>query len=122
MHKNKTLVSIVIILGLLIIVGIGSLVYGLYAKATNPSFSFFKNKSKNQNIIAKTTDNKIDRNIKFKRNISISLAKGEWVNKMATSQNKIILHITNKFKESRLLILDAKNGSTISHVEFKRHK
>ena len=42
MRKNKALISIVIILGLIIILGLGALIFGLYEKANDPSFSFFK--------------------------------------------------------------------------------
>ena len=122
MHKNKALVSIVLILGLVIIAGLGVLVYGLYKKANDPSFNFFNQTAKNKNNPAITSQKTITENIKFKKNISISLTNGEWVSNMATSQNKIIVHITNKFKKDRLLILDATNGSIISHVKFKQHQ
>jgi hypothetical protein len=119
MHKNKALVSIVLILGLVIVVGLGVLVYGLYKKANNPSFNFFQQTTKKKNIPAKTSNETIEKNRKFKKKISIPLTNGEWVSNMTTSQNKIIVHITNKYKNDRLLILDATNGSIISHVEFK---
>ena len=108
MHKNKALVSIVLILGLVIIAGLGVLIYGLYKKANDTSFNFFNQTAKNKNNPAITSQKTITENIKFKKNISISLTNGEWVSNMATSQNKIIIHITNKFKSisDNLLIID----------------
>ena len=122
MHKNKALVSIVLILGLVIIAGLGILVYGLYKKANDPSFNLFKQTNKKKNISEKISNNTIEGNTKFKKDISIPLTNGEWISSIATSQNKIIIHITNKFKKDRLLILDATNGSIISHVKFKQHQ
>ena len=119
MQKNKALISIVIILGLIIIVGLGALVFGLYQRANDPDFNFFKQDSKKQNFAKETTTNIRERNIKSRKNISIPLGKNEWVSNIATSQNNIIVYITNKFKDSRLLILDADDGSIIRHVEFK---
>ena len=120
MHKNKALVSIVLILGFVIIAGLGILVFGLYKKANDPSFNFFKQTNKKKNITEKIPNNPVQENTKFKKNISIPLTKGEWISNVATSQNKIIIHITNNYKKDRLLILNATNGSIISHVKFKQ--
>tara|TARA_Y100000739_G_scaffold203077_1_gene188849 strand:- start:464 stop:832 length:369 start_codon:yes stop_codon:yes gene_type:complete len=119
MRKNKALISIVIILGLIIILGLGALIFGLYEKANDPSFSFFKQTALTNNLTTGTTNNIVEKNIKSKKNISIPLAKSERVKQIAASDNKIILLITNKFENSRLLIIDANNGAVISHIEFK---
>ena len=122
MRKNKALISIVIILGLIIILGLGALIFGLYEKANDPSFSFFKQTALTNNLTTGTTNNIVEKNIKSKKNISIPLAKSERVSEIAATDNKIILLITNKFENSRLLILDANNGSVIGHVEFKNRQ
>ena len=122
MRKNKALISIVIILGLIIILGLGALIFGLYEKAKDPSFSFFKQTALTNNLATGTTNNIVEKNIKSKKNISIPLAKSERVSEIAATDNKIILLITNKFENSRLLILDANNGSVIGHVEFKNRQ
>lgn len=122
MRKNKALISIVIILGLIIILGLGALIFGLYEKAKDPSFSFFKQTALTNNLATGTTNNIVEKNIKSRKNISIPLAKSERVSEIAATDNKIILLITNKFENSRLLILDANNGSVIGHVEFKNRQ
>ena len=122
MRKNKALISIVIILGLIIILGLGALIFGLYEKASDPSFSFFKKTALTNNITTGKTKNIAEKNIKSKKNISIPLAKSERVKQIAASDNKIILLITNKFENSRLLIIDANNGAVISHIEFKNRQ
>ena len=122
MRKNKALISIVIILGLIIILGLGALIFGLYEKANDPSFSFFKQTALTNNLTTGTTNNIVEKNIKSKKNISIPLAKSERVKQIAASDNKIILLITNKFENSRLLIIDANNGAVISHIEFKNRQ
>ena len=122
MRKNKALISIVIILGLIIILGLGALIFGLYEKANDPSFSFFKQTALTNNLTTGITNNIVEKNIKSKKNISIPLAKSERVREIAATDNKIILLITNKFGNSRLLILDANNGSVTGHVEFKNRQ
>ena len=122
MQRNKALVSIVLLLGFVIIGGIALLGYGLFEKANNPDFKFFKNVIETPNNKIKTHDKNSGLNTSFRKNISILLAKEEWVHEVVTSKNKIILHITNKSKNDRLLILDADNGSVISKINFKRSK
>ena len=122
MRKNKALISIVIILGLIIILGLGALIFGLYEKANDPSFSFFKQTALTNNLTTGKTNNIVERNIKSKKNISIPLAKSERVKQIAATDNKIILLITNKFENSRLLIIDANNAAVISHIEFKNRQ
>ena len=122
MQRNKALVSIVLLLGFVIIGGIALLGYGLFEKANNPDFKFFKNVIETPNNKIETHDRNSGFNTSFSKNISILLAKEEWVHEIMTSKNKIILHITNKSKNDRLLILDADNGSVISKINFKRSK
>ena len=122
MRKNKALISIVIILGLIIILGLGALIFGLYEKANDPSFSFFKKTALTNNLTTGKTNNIVEKNIRSKKNISIPLAKSERVKQIAATDNKIILLITNKFENSRLLIIDANNGAVISHIEFKNRQ
>lgn len=122
MQRNKALVSIVLLLGFVIIGGIALLGYGLFEKANNPDFKFFKNVIETPNNKIKTHDKNSGFNTSFSKNISILLAKEEWLHEVVTSKNKIILHITNKSKNDRLLILDADNGSVISKINFKRSK
>ena len=122
MQRNKALVSIVLLLGFVIIGGIALLGYGLFEKANNPDFKFFKNVIETPNNKIKTHDRNSGLNTSFRKNISILLAKEEWLHEVVTSKNKIILHITNKSKNDRLLILDADNGSIISKINFKRLK
>jgi hypothetical protein len=122
MQRNKALVSIVLLLGFVIIGGIALLGYGLFEKANNPDFKFFKNVIETPNNKIKTYDKNSGFNTSFSKNISILLAKEEWVHEIMTSENKIIVHITSKSKNDRLLILDADNGSIISKINFKRSK
>ena len=122
MQRNKALVSIVLLLGFVIIGGIALLGYGLFEKANNPDFKFFENVIETPNNKIKTHDRNSGLNTSFRKNISILLAKEEWVHEVVASKNKIILHITNKSKNDRLLILDADNGSIISKINFKRLK
>ena len=65
MRKNKALISIVIILGLIIILGLGALIFGLYEKAKDPSFSFFKQTALTNNLATGTTNNIVEKNIKI---------------------------------------------------------
>ena len=122
MQRNKALVSIVLLLGFVIIGGIALLGYGLFEKANNPDFKFFKNVIETPSNKIKTHVRNSGLNTSFRKNISILLAKEEWLREVVTSKNKIILHITNKSKNDRLLILDADNGSIISKINFKRSK
>ena len=122
MQRNKALVSIVLLLGFVIIGGIALLVYGLFEKANNPDFKFFKNVIETPHNKIKSHDKNSGLNTSFRKNISILLAKEEWVHEIMTSKNKIIVHITSKSKNDRLLILDADNGSVISKINFKRSK
>lgn len=122
MQRNKALVSIVLLLGFVIIGGIALLGYGLFEKANNPDFKFFKNVIETPNNKIKTYDKNSGFNTSFSKNISILLAKEEWVHEIMTSKNKIIVRITSKSKNDRLLILDADNGSVISKINFKRSK
>ena len=115
MQRNKALVSIVITLGFIIIGGLSILGYGLFKKANDPDFKFFKNS-------VQTRMKPSHSNTNFKNNISILLEKKEWVHGITTSENKIIVHITSENKQDRLLILNANNGTLIGQIKFKYPK
>ena len=122
MLKNKALVSIVLILGFMILIGLVLLGYGFFKTANNPNFKFFKNTiiKPNDNSKALNKDPALSPN--FKKNILIELAKQEWVHEITTSANKIFVHITNKNKQDRLLIINSDNGSIIRQIEFQHRQ
>ncbi|MEE2998605.1 MAG: hypothetical protein VX693_01665 [Pseudomonadota bacterium] len=115
MQRNKALVSIVITLGFIIIGGLAVLGYGLFKKANEPDFKFFKKS-------VQKPDKPLHSNTNFKKSISILLAKKERVHGIATSENKITIHITSENKQDRLLILNANNGALIGQIKFKYPK
>ena len=121
MQKNKALVSIVLVLGLVILIGLALLGYGLFKTANNPNFKFFKS------TVEKPNNNKAlsigpSLSPSVKKNILIKLAKEEWVHGVTASMNKVLIHITNKNKQDRLLILDASSGSIIRQINFQRRQ
>ena len=122
MHKNKALVSIVLILGFVILIGLGLLGYGLFKTANDPNFKFFKSTVEKPNNNKKALSIGPSLSPSVKKNILIKLAKEEWVHEVTTSMNKVLVHITNKNKEDRLLILNADNGSIIRQIKFQRRQ
>jgi hypothetical protein len=122
MQKNKALVSIVLVLGLVILIGLALLGYGIFKTANNPNFKFFKSAVEKPNNNKKAFNVGESLNPSIKKNILIKLAKEEWVHGVTTSMNKVLVHITNKNKEDRLLILNADNGSIIRQIKFQRRQ
>ena len=122
MHKNKALVLIVLILGFVILTGLAFLGYGFFKKANNPKFRFFKSTIEKSNNNQKALNKGSGLSTNFKKNILVELAKEEWVREITTSMNKILVHITNKNKQDRLLIIDADNGFIIRQIEFQHPK
>ena len=122
MHKNKTLVSIVIILGFVILIGLGLLGYGLFKTVNDPNFRFFTNFIEKPSNSKKSLNKGRNLGLIFKQNILIQLAKDEWVHGITASMNKVIIHITNQNKQDRILIIDADNGSIVHNIKFQHRK
>jgi len=108
MQKNKSLVSLVMGLSVILIGGFALLVYGLVQQASNPNFKFFK------------SSEAVPANIKanLPANISIPIPQGSRVSELEVSEGKIIIHLTTQAKRDRILILDAKTGSVISRIRL----
>ena len=118
MHKNKALVSLVFGLGIILIGGLSLLAFGLYQRASDPDFKFFKT-DKEMPVKTSGPSVKLAPTIsKLPANISIPLTKGTWVSKIETAGDKIIVHITNEAKRVQLLILDARTGAVVSRIRF----
>jgi hypothetical protein len=122
MHKNKALVSIVLILGCVILIGLALLGYGLFKTANNPNFKFFKSAIEKPHNSKKALSKNPGLSLSFKNNILIKLTQEEWVHEVTTSMNKVLIHIRTKDKQDRLLILDADNGSIIHQIKFQRRQ
>ncbi len=118
MHKNKALVSLVFGLGFILIMGIVLLGYGLYQRASDPEFKFFKSSNDNPTQISSTVDISADLKSKLPVNVSIPLAKGSQINKIEVSGKNIVVHITNEAKRDLLLILDAETGTIMRQIRF----
>jgi hypothetical protein len=118
MERNKTLVSIVIGLGIILIGGLAILGYGLFQRANNPEFKFFKSSAKTTPEVNKLPEKNSNLSTAESKKIHIPLNKGEWIQEMKTSKNKIIIRITNEAKNDRLLIIDPTNGSVIFSIYF----
>jgi hypothetical protein len=118
MQRNKTLVSIVIVLGIIIIVGVALLGYGLVQRFHDPEFKFFKSNSNTIPKIDKIFDTSLNALPTQQKKITIPLNKGEWISEMETSENKIIIYVTNKEKNDYILILNSTDGSIILKIYF----
>jgi hypothetical protein len=96
--------------------------YGIFKTANDPNFKFFKSAVEKPNNNKKVFNIGESLNPSIKKNILIKLAQEEWVHGVTTSMNKVLVHITNKNKEDRLLILNADNGSIIRQIKFQRRQ
>ncbi len=118
MHKNKTLVSLVVGLGIIIVGGLVVLGYGLNQRASNPDFKFFKTSDTAPAKVSKASAVQAQIQAKLPTNVSIPLAQGSWVREIETSGDKIIVHIINEAKRDRILILDAETGAVLRRIRF----
>ena len=118
MHKNKALVSLVLGLSIILVGGLGLLGYGLYKRASNPDFKFFTTNNEKPAKTSKLLGKASNSNGELPTNISIPLAKGEWVIKIALSDGNIIAHVTSVEKRDRFLIIDAKTGAIMRQIRF----
>ena len=118
MHKNKALVSLVLGLSIILVGGLGLLGYGLYKRASNPDFKFFTTNNEEPAKTSKLLGKDSNSNGELPTNISIRLAKGEWVIKIALSDGNIIAHVTSVEKRDRFLIIDAETGAIMRQIRF----
>ena len=116
MHKNKVLVSLVLGLGIIIVLGLILLGYGLYQRANNSDYSLF-NKTK---LTDKFSKKNSPRN-KYPLNLVVPLSKKEFIKEIESSNNNLAIYISNqKGTEERLIILDMESSIIKSHIKFKR--
>jgi hypothetical protein len=118
MHKNKALVSLVLGLSIILVGGLGLLGYGLYKRVSNPDFKFFTTNNEKPAKTSKLLGKASNSNGELPTNISIRLAKGEWVIKIALSDGNIIAHVTSVEKRDRFLIIDAETGAIMRQIRF----
>ena len=113
MPKNKALVSLVAGLGLILMAGLGVLVWGLQKQADDPTFKFFK-KTRVPNTAASASESAKNPTLNF----SIPLPPSYRILSVDAEGSRLFLHITNELNQDRVLVLDAATGAVIRRFKF----
>ena len=109
---NKTLIAIVVGMGVLIILGIGALIAGLIIKAS------YSPKGKTADNLGNISSNeRSNHNAPGIRNIN--LPGGHRIENVGISRNQIILHTSQEIGLDGLFILDKETGSVIQHFKIE---
>jgi len=120
----QALKGLVIGMGLLIVIGMGVLGYGLYKKATDPGFKFFKDASTAETaaptlpappIAAALPASKID---SFGTK-SVPLAPGETLEGVTPNGNYLILHLKGSDGSDSLTIVTMNGGDVIGRLNLE---
>lgn len=119
MQKNKGIILIVILLGLVIIAGLILLGYGILQKSKDRDFKLFNISSKSQARSVLTSEPNIIIKKPSEKQITIPLDKNESVEQVMLSKNNIIVKISDGSKNMRIMILDSGSGTVLKQIVFR---
>lgn len=106
MPTNKALVGLVVGMGVLIVVGLGVLAYGLVRKASDPSFGFFRAAPSAAGA----------------PNIAVPLPAGTSVVSVDRSGDFLMVHTVDDSDTSIILFLDPGTGRVVRTITFGERK
>jgi len=120
----QALKGLVIGMGLLIVIGMGVLGFGLYKKATDPGFRFFKEASTPEVIaptmpaapVASAQPAAIPEAFGTK---SVPLAPGETLEGVTPDGNRLILHLKGSDGADSLTIVDMNSGAVLGRLNLE---
>lgn len=111
MKTNKALVALVIGLGVVIVLGMGVIAYGLAQKAADPSFRFFATTpSDAPKDATKGTVAGAD--------ISVPLPVGTSVVSVTRADDLLMVHTVDEEDASAVLFIDLKDGRIVRRIVF----
>ncbi len=110
MHTNKALVGLVLGMGLVIVVGLGVLVYGLVQKAADPSFRLFS--------FAASEAIKDGGKAAPASNITVPLPPGTSVVSVVRSGELLMVHTVDEEDSSAVLFIDPNDGRIVRRIAF----
>ena len=100
MNANKGLLALVIGMGVIVLLGVGVLVYGLMQRASDPSFSFFKDSGSAGNI-------------------QVALPDGATVQEIGTVNNLLAVHVIDGQDRDSVLLIDPADGRIVRRLDFR---
>lgn len=101
MNANKGLLALVIGMGVIVLLGVGVLAYGLMQRASNPSFSFFKEDSPGAG------------------NIQVALPDGATVQEIGTINNLLAVHVVDGQDRDSVLLINPSDGHIVRRLDFR---
>jgi len=136
---RTVLVSAVVGMGILIVLGLVALVYGLIQKSDNPDFKFFDlateapgleqalkeievpllGKKKSMETPAVTKMTAPDTAPRALGDLRLEIPKGFRVNDTNLQGNRLIVRLGNDLGITRLLILDVSTGAKLGTIAFE---
>jgi hypothetical protein len=100
MNANKGLLALVIGMGVIVLLGVGVLAYGLMQRASNPNFSFFK-----ESAVA--------------GNVQVALPDGATVQQISTVNNLLAVHVIDGQDRDSVLLIDPTDGHIVRRLDFR---
>jgi len=100
MNANKGLLALVIGMGVIVLLGVGVLAYGLMQRASNPNFAFFKDAPSATNI-------------------QIALPEGATVQEIGTVNNLLAVHVIDGQDRDSVLMIDPADGRIVRRLDFR---
>jgi hypothetical protein len=111
MHTNKALLALVIGMGVVIVLGMAVLAYGLAQKSADPSFQFFKTSQpsapKNAGKAASAASN-----------ITVPLPAGTSVVSVVRADELLMVHTVDEEDNSAVLFIDPNDGRIVRRIAF----
>ncbi len=120
----QALKGLVIGMGLLIVIGMGVLGYGLYKKATDPGFKFFKDSGAPTASAPATPAAPIasaapQTPLKSFGTKSVPLAPGETLEGVTPNGSYLILHLKGSDGSDSLTIVDMNGGAVVGRLNLE---
>lgn len=100
MNANKGLLALVVGMGVVVLMGVGVLVYGLMQRASDPNFSFFKDAGRTGNI-------------------QVALPDGATVQEIGTVNNLLAVHVIDGQDRDSVLLIDPSDGRIVRRLDFR---
>ena len=109
---NKSLIILVVGMGLLILMGITALIVGFVLKANNTNFSLFKRN--NSTVIKQPMANDSIRN-----KIDVVIPNGFRIIDYTLNDQTLLLFLENGSGSQRIMAIDSVSGSTLKYFEIR---
>ena len=104
---------------MLIVAGLVTLLYGVYQKSTDPTFTFFKSERGGPAVATEVPLVPAGRQPALPRNVSIAVPKGSRIETVQANGTRLVVRVATPGQPGLILILDADSGAVVRRIRLE---